>query len=564
MAMGTYTPHRLVALFDQRWSSLGDWRNRWEEMTFYIMPQMRSFTSEYSPGNRRSEQLIYDSTALEANERLATRLHEALTNPSIKWFRLKFKNQKLNTNDAAREWLDSTETLMRQAISASNFDMTMGQFYLDLGCLGTANLSCEEKKPEYGGEADGVFHGLTFRAMHMEGCVFHENSDGIIDEIFYRFDLTAEACMQKWEERAPQRAKDHVKEGKNDHKIKILVCRFKRTLKTRPTGPLLGTERPWAEVWINYSDKEVIDDNGTYEQAAFTGRWRRKSVDIMGYGPGERALPTIRTINEAERLELAAWAKVIDPPLKTTQNNVIGDVDIRAKGITVVRSMDELEEWNLKPDINHHMIQLEDKRYQIRDIFKYHQLELPPREQVGEMTAYEISKRIEQIYRALGGTVAQIQADVLNGLIQRVFGIMYRKNALPALPEEIESANLTVEYVGPMALAARATEIEAIDRFIGDALALYERIQDPSVLDIVDLDKAQVYKAELMGVPAIVLRDEAEIKDARDARQAIQAQQAEEESAIKRSEAVKNLGAGIGQDAAAAGLAEMANGEVAA
>ena len=40
-------------------------------------------------------------------------------------------------------------------------------------------------------------------------------------------------------------------------------------------------------------------------------------------------------------------------------------------------------------------------------------------------------------------------------------------------------------------------------------------------------------------------------------------QQAEEESAIKRSEAVKNLGQGIGQEAAAAGLAEMANGEVA-
>ena len=73
MPMSTYDASRLIRLFDSRWAYLGDWRNRWEEMSFYIMPQQRSFTSHHNVGNRRQEQLIFDSTALEANERAFTR-----------------------------------------------------------------------------------------------------------------------------------------------------------------------------------------------------------------------------------------------------------------------------------------------------------------------------------------------------------------------------------------------------------------------------------------------------------------------------------------------------------
>ena len=536
MAMTNYDAPRLVALHDQRWAALGDWRNRWEEISFYIMPAQRTFTSHSSPGDRRSEQLIYDSTALEANERLSTRMHEALTNPASNWFTQEFDDEETNAEDDAREWLEDCSMRMRKAIQASNFNMTVGQFYLDIGCLGTSALSCDERKADYA-EEEGAFHGLSFKTYHLEGVGMGENVDGIIDEVSYRFEMTAEQLFQKFGKNAPARAMGHLEEGKPDHKTKVLLCRFRRKQDSEPQGPLLPQERPWAEVWVNYSDKEIIADEGTYEQAVFVGRWRRTSEDIMGYGPGQRALPTVRTINEAERLELAAWAKVIDPPLKTTQNNVIGDVDIRSKGITVVRDMDNTQQWDLRPDLNHHMIQLEDKRYQVRDIFKYHSLELPAREQVGEMTAYEIAKRIEQIYRALGTTVVQLQADVLDGLINRIFGIMYRKGALKPIPAKYEDKVFRVSYVGPMALAARSVEIDAIDKYLADSMALANG-GIPAAMDYVDVDGAQKYKARIMGVPALVIRSDDQVLEIRQAR-------AKEESDAKQAEQYQQRMSGL-------------------
>lgn len=553
MAMRAYNAERLVRLHDQRWGALGDWRNRWEELSFYIMPQMRSFTSSYNPGNRRQEQLIYDSTALQANERLATRLDEAFTNPGTNWFDISFKDPALKASDAPNEWLDTVKSQMAEAIQESNFAMMMGQYYLDLPCLGTAHISCDEKKPQYQDESSAAFNGLTFKTHHMAGMSFAENADGHIDTQFDKFEMTAEQLVAKFGARAPKRAHDQMAEGKPDSKTQVLICRFPRYLETRPSGPLFPTERPWAEVWVNYSDKEMIFDGGTYEQAIFSGRWRKKSLDIMGYGPGERALPTIRTVNEAERLELAAWGKVIDPPMMTTMNNVVGDVNLRSKGVTVVRRMDEFAAIGIDPDLNHHMIQLEDKRFQIRDIFMYHQLELPPREQVGEMTAYEVSKRVEQVYRALGSTATQQQADVLQHLINRVFGMMYRKGEFPPLPAEVGEGTLSIRYIGPMGIAARATEIEAIDRYMGDAVSLAE--VRPESMDLVDFDAAQRIKAEITGVPAIIVRDRDDVQKIRDDRDAALEEQRQTELAAQRASAFKDVGAAVGTENMAAAMA---------
>jgi hypothetical protein len=554
--MKSYDGQRLTRLFDQRWGSLGDWRNRWEEISFYILPQQRSFSTSWSPGADRNENRVYDSTAIEANERLATRMHEALTSPASIWFRLGFENSTLDNNDAAREWLDDCEKRIRVALAASNFDAIMGQMYLDLGALGSAAINCDEKPPEYGEDSLTVFNGLMFQQMHLEGVACAENAAGSVDDIMYRFNMTAEQCYQKWDDKAPKRALEAMEQGKPDTEIKVVLCRFKRYLDQKPEGLLQPQERPWAAVWVDMHTKEIIEDGGSYERSSFLARWRSRSLEIMGYGPGQRALPTVRTINEAERLELAAWAKVIDPPLKTTANNVVGDVDLRAAGITVVRKMEDLDQWNLRPDINHHMIQLEDKRYQVREIFRYHSLELPPREQVGEMTAYEVAKRVEQVYRALGPTVVQMQADILNPLMQRVFGIMYRKGALMPVPQVLENQPLNVTYVGPMALAQKATEIEAMDRFVADALALAQSGY-PDALDIVDFDQMQRYKAKLMGVPAIVTRSTEEVIEIRAERQAEMEQMQAQETALKNSQSMANMSQAVGQDVMTDALGRM-------
>jgi hypothetical protein len=548
MALSTYDATRLVKLYDQRWSELGDWRDLWQRIANYVLPQQNSFDTTHAPGQVRSDPLIFDSTALEANERLATRMHEALTSPATLWFHLTFQDPLVNEDDAAREWLDECERRLRVAIRASNFDMIMGQAYLDLGAFGSSIVGADERVPDYPSPSDDTnFHGFTFRNYYLGAVGVAEDANGQVDEVFSKIDMTAEQWVQKFAEKAPQKAREAVEQFQPDKIFPALLCRFRRKLAALPTGPQLPAERPWAEVWVDYQAKQIVDDGGTYEQAAYTIRWRKKSQDIMGYGPGERALPTITTLNNAERLELAAWAKAIDPPIKTTANNIVGDLQMQAKGLTVVRKFEEIGQWDIRPDLQHHMIQTEDKRFQIREIFRYHSLELPPREQVGEMTAYEVSKRVEQVYRALGPTVVQMQADLLNPMLQRLFGIMYRKQAFPRIPDSFTNAQVQVNYVGAMALAQRAVEIESIDRFVADALALAQSGQ-PQATDIVDFDQTQRYKAQIMGVPALVTRSKAQVADIRRARAAEQAQIQQQQQLLAQSEAMKNMGQAVGQE----------------
>lgn len=548
----SYTVDQLIKLQEQRIATQGDWRSLWDLISFYQMPQQRSFETTHHQGSKRGSELLFDSTALVCAERLATRMHEALTSPSSPWFTLKFQNDELNDDDAAMEWLQDTEDRLRAALRTSNFDVEMGQAYLDLGVLGSCSVDCDER---IGNQVDTVFHGFVFNANFLGEVSIGEDGDGDVDEVFVTYKLTASQCMDKFGDDCPMMIRECIDRGDVDKPMEILRCRFRRSRET-PTVAMLPTKRPWAEVWICMTTKEMIRDSGTYEKASFFARWRKKSGDQYGYGPGERAHPTVATINESVRLELAAWAKAIDPPIKSTQNNIVGDLDIRAKGITTVRKMDDTQPWDMRPDLNHHMIQLEDNRLQVREIYFYNQLELPPREQVGAMTAFEVAKRTEQVYRALGATLIQMQADLLNPLIQRLFGIMFRKNALLPVPEVMAQANgeMMVEYVGPLAMAQKTGQIEAIDRFIMESAAMAkEGFTD--AIDLIDVDKAQILKAQLMGVPAKVLRSKDEIKTLRDERKAAIDQQAQMDQKVQGSEVVKNLGQGLGPDGAASVLA---------
>jgi len=552
----TYNTPMLIKFQEQRIATQGDWRELWDLICFYQMPQQRSFETTHHQGSKRGSELLFDSTALIASERLATRMHEALTSPSSPWFTLRFEDDELNEDDSAMEWLQDTEDRIRNSLRNSNFDVELGQAYLDLGVLGSCSFDADER---IGNQVDTEFQGFVFKSNFLGDVSIGEDGDGNVDEVFTCYAMTCSQMMDKFGDKCPPDVSKCVEEGNPDKPMKVLRCRFRRD-RDVPSTMMLAKDRPWAEVWICQTTKELIDDSGTYEKASFFARWRKKSGDQYGYGPGERAHPTVATVNKSVSLELAAWAKAIDPPIKSVRGNMVGDLDIRAKGITTVRKMDETQPWDMRPDLNHHMIQLEDNRLQIREIYYYNQLELPPREAVGQMTAFEVAKRVEQVYHALGATLIQLQSDLLNPLIQRLFGIMYRKNALMPVPDALAQmgSELRVEYVGPLAMAQKSGQIEAIDRFIMESAAMAKEGYTDAI-DVIDVDKAQILKATLMGVPAKVLRSKDEIKTLRDERKAAIDQQVQQDQAVQKSEVAKNLGQGLGPDGAKAVL--QAQGE---
>ncbi|NBS37592.1 MAG: hypothetical protein EBS71_09550, partial [Actinobacteria bacterium] len=87
-------------VFAELKSKRENWNNIWDEVGHFVLPTKADFITERSKGDKRDED-IYDSTAVTANQTLASGLHGALTAPSGRWFHIRFREEGLNNDDAA-------------------------------------------------------------------------------------------------------------------------------------------------------------------------------------------------------------------------------------------------------------------------------------------------------------------------------------------------------------------------------------------------------------------------------------------------------------------------------
>ena len=195
-----------------------------------------------------------------------------------------------------------------------------------------------------------------------------------------------------------------------------------------------------------------------------------------------------------------ATEKTVDPPMKTTRRGVLGDLDLMAGGMTNVREMDALQP--LMPPgayrVETGWQDINDIRQRVRQAFFVDQLEL---KESPQMTATEVQVRYEMMQRLLGPTLGRIQSDFLDPLITRSFWMMFRKGALPPMPQVVadaEEADLDIEYVGPLARAQKLQSVDGIQRWLGMVAEMGQMF--PEMLDLPDTDEIGRYTAGILGV----------------------------------------------------------------
>jgi hypothetical protein len=182
-------------------------------------------------------------------------------------------------------------------------------------------------------------------------------------------------------------------------------------------------------------------------------------------------------------------------------------------------------------------------RAAILAIFLVDELALPPTKQTPELTATEVQIRWEIMQRLLGPTLGRLEHELLNADIERTFGLMMRAGALPPPPPELlgGEADIDIEYEGPLARAQRMEEVIAMDRLYSFGAVIGER--KPEIWDLVDDDKAFRIRAEVLGVPASIIRspEDPAVQAARQARAEAQEEQMEGEQMLAMTEGVENV-----------------------
>jgi len=493
-----------------------NWDRIWEELATYLMPGKVDFISTTAKGDKRAAQ-VHDSTAIHALQILSASLHGSLTSPSTKWFGLRFRQDELNKDKDAKDWLENCSKSIFQEFGKSNFAEEVAESYQDVVGFGTACLQFDVKTK------DSKFDGFNFRACHLAEVVISESEEGRIDTVFRKIKLTARQAKQKFGVNAGDKALKAL-EKNPDKEFEYIQAVFPREIQGENAMVAPPHRRPWACYYVSVIDKKICKESGYYEFPFMVPRWGKTTGDIYGFGPGHVARPDIRTLNESRKLAMKAWEKSIDPPLKALRNGVLGKIDLRPSTVTYVADMNGLEPIVNATNWNADQLMLGDVRASVRRIFFADQLEL---NEGPQMTATEVQVRYELMQRLLGPTLGRLQSEFLNPIVERAFYSMLRGNVLPPIPEILQTVggDLDIEYVGPLARSQKMDEVTNIQRAVDGIMQLAQVNEE--VLDIVDVDKAGRTISDRLGAPADMLRGAEQVDEIRRSRQQQQQDQAE-------------------------------------
>jgi hypothetical protein len=532
MATYEYIKKRVDALASDR----GTWEVNWQEILDYVMPRKADVVTLRTKGEKRTE-VLFDSTAITANNLLAASLHGTLTSPSLPWFSIKLRDEELNRNRDVQLWLEDTGRRMYDTFNETNFNTEVHELYLDLCSIGTAAIFVEE------GNEGFDKNGIHFNTLHIAEYYIQENINGKVDTLYRKYKLTARQAVQEFgEKNVGEKILTAAKE-KPDQKFNFIHAVEPTEDYKRATGKT-STKLPYHSCHVCEEDKMVVRTGGYNEFPYLVPRWSKATGEIFGRSPSYNALPDIKTLNKAVEIGLKAWAKAIDPPLLVQDDGVIGRVRTTPAGITVVRNDGAIKPLQIGSNWQITDLKENQLRTAIRQAYYSDQLQLQDGPQ---MTATEVQVRYELMQRLLGPTLGRFQTEFLNPLIERVFGIMYRANALDQAPSIIGDTKIDIEYVGPLARSQRMEEAVAIERLYQLAMNIGQI--DPAIMDNIDHDEAIRMRAKLLGVPKTIMKDINDVNDIREqrammqqAQQQAQLQQAQAQTALTQGQAMNQLG----------------------
>ena len=155
------------------------------------------------------------------------------------------------------------------------------------------------------------------------------------------------------------------------------------------------------------------------------------------------------------------------------------------------------------------------------------------------MTATEVVQRNEEKMRILGPALSRLQSELLQPLIIRIFNIMMRGKLFPQAPEILLDQEVDVEQVSPAALAQKGKEIN--EKLKG--LELFGNISQlaPQSLDYIDPPGLIKSLIQILGLPATMIRSEAQVEEIAQQKAEAQQQQAMMQQQMAESEMARNV-----------------------
>ena len=488
------------------------WEAHWRDVSKFVLPRKDHIAGEYQNRGEKKGVEIYDSTAIHANELLASALHSMMSNPSTLFFGLSTGFDKLDQMNEVRKYFEECTNIMHNVLNNSNFQTEVHEVYLDLGSIGTSTLRIEEDEANH----------IRFFAEPITEVTVDENNKGVVDVSFREFEWTLRQAVAEFGEKAFTEEQIRAYRVNPDDKITIvhaIVPYSSEEMKTNK-GKLRG--KKFASLYLDKAAKRTLQENGFKEFPTLVPRWTKISGELYGRSPAMKCLADIKMLNSMKKTTIRSAQKQVDPPVQAPDDGMTLPLKLSPNAVNYYRAgtAGRIEPIQTGGRIDFGYQTIQDQRTAIREAFFIDQLQL---NEGPQMTATEVQQRTEEKLRVLGPILGRQHHEFLKPLVERIYNILNRRGLLPEPPASLQKKRLQIQYISMIARAQKAIDAQTVARTMQSITGLVEA--NPDMLDNLDKDKILRHNAKLLGLPAEMLVDESQVTKIRDARAQMQQQQ---------------------------------------
>lgn len=495
------TPKEVIARYDSLKGQRATWDSHWQEIAHYIFPNRADFNAKQTPGGKRMTR-VFDAAAIHDNEILAAALHGMLTNPSIEWFDLRLENDMLGANKAAAEWLNVVKRRMLSEFSdpKAGFTTAIHEVYMEFTSFGTAVMFIGER---------GNLSGVLFQARPLSENCLSENADGVIDTVYRKYEMTVRQVVSAF---GMANVSGDTKAKYEADKYDEFVCVIHAIEPREKFDPSKkdSLNKPWASYHVEFSAKKLLAIGGFDEFPCPSPRFSKVPGEVYGRGPGMKALPDVKTLQEINKTMLKTAQKMADPPMQVSDDGVLGTINSVPGGVTVTRGDSQVRPLISGANMAVAMEMIQDRRAQIRTMFYIDQLMM---QQSPQMTATEVIQRTEEKLRVMGPMLGRVQTELLGPMIERVFNLMLRAGKFPDPPANMGGMNIKIVYTSPIVKAQQQARMGAITNLISIMGPLIQA--NPALLDNLDGDYALRETGSALSLPPQIFNSVEEVEKIR-------------------------------------------------
>ena len=458
---------------------------------------------------------ILDDTASDAARTLGSAIVSGTTPASSIWFGLGVGADADDSNNHAEGlWLDNCARFIFDNIHGSNFDAVSYECAIDLVPSGWFVMYIDEAE-------NG---GYYFEQWPIAQCyVSSSRLGGLVDTIHREVEMTVEQVVSKYGiDNVSAKTRKAYEDDKLDNKVTILHVIHPRRLSV--SGARMAKNLPFASIHLELGGAEghTLRESGYHEFPCVVPRWMLVPGTAYPTGPMSQALGSIRTVNDIKAMELMNLDMAAAGMYVAEDDGVFNprSVKVGPRKILVANSVDSIKPLAPAGDFNVTFTAEERLQSAIRKILLADQLQ--PQDGPA-MTATEVHVRVQLIRQLLGPIYGRLQAEYLQPLITRCFGLAYRVGVLGQAPESLQGISTNIKYISPLARAQRLEDVTAMDRF--ETTLMSEVQLDEGILDLYDFEVAARYRADFLGVPKKTIRSPEAIADIRKMKQEAQQKQ---------------------------------------